>query len=165
MKNKFFNSKSLFNEIKLNNNTFYKKIILSSIDKKIFNNILKTNIIEIDSYDNLDLPIIEEKYNEIDCIDIYFKFINNINDIKLYLDKIIDDELYQIKLKMIFKVFIEISKNFYFNSIKNDNLIIFKKYIELTLIYLYTYVEEKLTDKKKIKENLNNFLIFNKVIN
>ena len=150
----------IMNEINLENNSFSKNIKLTNNTKKIFLKILKTNNIKIDSYEYLNLPIIED-YNDYDSIDLYFKFIDNVDNIKLLLDRILNDELFQTKIKILIKVFIEISKNIYYNCISNNSIINSKKYIELVLLSLFIYLEDKLENKDSIKKDINNFLVFN----
>lgn len=150
----------IIDEIKLENNSFSKNIKLTNNTKKIFSKLLKTNIIKIDSYEYLNLPIIEDN-NDYDCIDLYFKFIDDVDNIKLLLDKILNDELFQTKMKILFKVYIEITKNLYYNCISNSSIINYKKYIEIVLMNLFIYLEDKIENKNSVKQEINNFLIFN----
>jgi hypothetical protein len=155
---------TLSSEIIIGNMTTRKRLYLTNDLHAILEPLVINNMILADTFENLDIPIIEEddSYTELDSLDIFFTFIDDISKVGIVFDKLHGDGIALIKIELMMKIFIDIFNSLVFVKVDVNNDFmedpnykpgykesennhpmsgIAKKYIELCMTYiLYMYV-------------------------
>jgi hypothetical protein len=126
--------------ISFGNITTLKKIKLNNKLKYLLSSLIVDNNIIMDSYDILDIPIIE--CENLDSIDILCSTLTDINTIPILLNGLENDELFNIKVNLIITLFLNVY------TLLRDKQSNIKKYYELCLLYITIYCNN-ISDVKK----------------
>ena len=127
----------------IGNNTTRKTVHISDENniRYILDSIINNNNILLDTFENLDIPIlsgISDKklivFENSDSIDIFLMILFNINVIHTVYSIINKDELKKIKLDIFLNIFIDINEHILSLCINDFQ----KEYFELLLIYILT---------------------------
>lgn len=171
LKNVFDNNIST--EIIIGNMTTRKKSVLNYKLQYILNPVVKDNKIIMDSYETLDIPIIENTDEEhamggmeLDSLDLFFSVLNDVSKISNVFNKIKNDSLYGVKSELLLNMFLNLFLVMFdikFTRRDNmNNLYVSKKYCELCMLYLVVvYKNTKVNcDKDLVNKILNSLQYF-----
>ena len=154
------------NDIIIGNNTTRKQMKPTENISYILGEITDNEII-MDTFDTLDIPIIEESDElgnnsgmELDSLDLFFSIIDDESKIDKILNKIKVDKLWDIKIGLLINTFIDIVQAI---DIELKHVIL-SKYFELCILRL-TIIYKSINNNinKKIIDRVINFLHFYKL--